>query len=160
MGSGNRRCAVALLVLALKLGVAGAASAACRADQVLLRGDWGTARFSIELADDDAERAQGLMNRESLASAAGMLFWYDAPVAPAFWMRNTLIPLDMIFLDARGRVVHVHANARPLDETPISGGPGVQAVLEINGGFAARLGIATGTELQHPLFGADAAWPC
>jgi len=75
-------------------------------------------------------------------------------------MRNTLIPLDMIFLDARGRVAHVHANARPLDETPISGGPGVQAVLEINGGFAARLGIAPGTEMLHPLFGADAAWPC
>ena len=136
------------------------AAAACRDDQVHLRGDWGTARFTVEVADDDGERAQGLMHREKLASAAGMLFWYDTPSAPAFWMRNTLIPLDMIFLDAKGRVVHVHENARPLDETPISGGPGVQAVLEINGGFAGRLGIAPGTELRHALFGSDAAWPC
>ncbi len=132
----------------------------CRSDQVHLRGAWGTARFSVEVADDDAERAEGLMHREKLASAAGMLFWYETPSAPAFWMRNTLIPLDMIFVDAQGRVVHVHDNARPLDETPISGGPGVQAVLEINGGFAARMGIATGSEMRHPLFGPQAAWPC
>jgi len=165
MGSRHRRAAVTLAVSAwvsvfAGLLLASSATAACNDDQVLLRGDWGTARFSVEVADDDAERAQGLMNRENLASAAGMLFWYETPSAPAFWMRNTLIPLDMIFLDPQGRVVHVHENARPLDETPISGGPGVQAVLEINGGFAGRLGIAPGTELQHSLFGSDAAWPC
>jgi uncharacterized membrane protein (UPF0127 family) len=76
-------------------------------------------------------------------------------------MRNTLIPLDMIFVRPDGVVQHVHAEAVPLDErTRISGGDGILAVLEINGGLAGRLGIAEGTEMRHPAFGPDAAWPC
>ncbi|MBL3551746.1 DUF192 domain-containing protein [Rhodovulum sulfidophilum] len=140
---------------------AGSAQAAeCAENRVDLRGDWGTARFTVELADDEAERALGLMNREHLAGSAGMLFIYPGPRRVAFWMENTLIPLDMIFLDAAGRVRRVAADAVPLDRTPIDGGPGILAVLEINGGLAARLGIVPGTELRHPAFGPDAAWPC
>jgi uncharacterized membrane protein (UPF0127 family) len=77
-----------------------------------------------------------------------------------FWMKNTLIPLDMIFADAAGRVTRVHAMAVPGDETPVEGGAGVQFVLEINGGLAERLGIAPGAELRHPAIGDGAAWPC
>ena len=109
------------------------AMAACRADQVEFRNANGVTRFSVEVADDATERAQGLMYREHMAAAAGMLFVYEQPQPASFWMRNTLIPLDMIFMDQTGTVRHVHANARPKDDTPIDGGDSVLAVLEING---------------------------
>jgi uncharacterized membrane protein (UPF0127 family) len=148
-------------VFILGLLAASAASAACTEGAVELRGDWGTARFNVEVADDPAERAQGLMNRPSMPASAGMLFLYDAPQRATFWMKNTLIPLDMIFLDETGTVTRVHANAVPLDETTIDGGPGVVAVLEINGGLAAAIGITEGSQLRHPgLDQAQAAWPC
>ena len=100
------------------------------------------------------------MHREKLASSAGMLFVYDAPQFVSFWMRNTLIPLDMIFLDETGVVQKVHENAIPLDETGIPGGDNIQYVLEINGGFAGRLGITEGSELRHPAIGDNASWSC
>lgn len=152
------------LIACLGLGVLllpGVGQAGCADDQVELRGDWGKARFSIEVADDPAERAQGLMNRASLPSSAGMLFIYEAPQHASFWMKNTLIPLDMIFVDPTGTVTRIHENAVPLDTTGIDGGDGVAAVLEINGGLARRLGITTGSEMRHPSFAsATAAWPC
>ena len=147
--------------LAVLLLSAVAASAACRDDTVELRGDFGTARFTDALADDPDERAQGLMNVPSMPTSQGMLFLYDAPQRATFWMRNTLIPLDMIFAGPDGVVRHVHANAVPLDETTIDGGPGIFAVLEINGGLAEKIGIAPGAELRHPGLDPDsAAWPC
>ncbi len=149
--------------LALAVWSAGAATAepACRDDQVQLRGDWGQARFTIELADDEAERAQGLMHRETMPQAAGMLFVYSETRSVGFWMKNTLIPLDMIFVDATGTVARVHSNAVPGDLTPIMGGADIKAVLEINGGLSQRMGIAPGTQVRHPSFAADrAAWGC
>ncbi|UOA27530.1 DUF192 domain-containing protein [Pseudosulfitobacter sp. DSM 107133] len=135
--------------------------AACSQGAVELRGDWGQARFNVEIADTDAERAKGLMHRTKMAQSAGMLFVYDRPRSMSFWMRNTLIPLDMLFIDAQGVVQNIHRNAIPLDETPIFGGENMLAALEINGGLAARLGITTGTQVRHPAFrDADAAWPC
>lgn len=125
-----------------------------------MRGPFGQARFNVEVADDGEERAQGLMFREKMARSSGMLFIYPAPQRASFWMKNTLIPLDMIFTDGSGRVTRVHSNAVPGDLTPIDGGEGVVAVLEINGGLAARMGIAPGAELRHPSFGDAAAWPC
>ncbi len=125
-----------------------------------LRGDWGQTRFTVEVADEPSERSRGLMHRPSMATSAGMLFVYDRPQFVSFWMRNTLIPLDMIFLDEAGRVKRIHENAVPLDETGIEGGEGIQYVLEINGGLAARLGITTGSELRHPAIGPEPAWPC
>ena len=143
------------------VSVAASSDPACREDQVQLRGDWGQARFSIELADDETERAKGLMNREVLPQSAGMLFVYDEPREAGFWMKNTLIPLDMIFLDETGTVVRVHANAVPGDLTPIMGGADIKAVLEINGGLAARMGIDAGTQLRHPSFAeGTASWGC
>lgn len=136
------------------------ASATCDVGRVDLRGDWGTARFSVEVADDPEERSLGLMNRDHMPASAGMLFVYERPQRAVFWMKNTLIPLDMIFLDAEGVVTHVHENAVPQDLTGIDGGDGVQYVLEINGGLAGRLGIGKGSELRHPAIGAEAAWPC
>lgn len=139
---------------------ADAGSAACSAGEVHLRGDWGTARFDVDLADDPAERAAGLMFVLNLPRTSGMLFVFEREKPVSFWMRDTLIPLDMIALDGTGTVTHVHAEAVPGDETSISLGRAVKFVLEINGGVAAELGIAKGTELRHPLVGPAAAWPC
>ena len=151
-------------VLSLSLAVFAARdlSAACRDDQVELRGDWGTARFRVALADTAAERAQGLMHVEQMPRMSGMLFVYDRPQSVSFWMENTLIPLDMIFVAADGVVRNVHANAIPLDRTSIPGGSDdIQYVLEVNGGVAADFGIAEGSELRHPAIDQDtAAWPC
>lgn len=149
-----------LAVLCLAAGASGA-SAECRPDVVSLRGGWGSTQFKVEIADSPEERAQGLMFRESMARGEGMLFVYEAPQHATFWMKNTLIPLDMIFADAAGRVTRVHHEAIPGDLTAIDGGEGVYAVLEINGGLAERYGIGPGSELQHPVFsGGPAAWGC
>ena len=132
----------------------------CREDAIDLRGDWGQARFAVDLADTAESRAKGLMFVESLPRGEAMLFAYDEPGPVSFWMRNTLIPLDMVFLSPEGVVTRVHENAVPGDETPIPGGDEVQYVLEINGGLAGRLGIAEGSEARHPRIGGGAAWPC
>ncbi|MGC8204031.1 DUF192 domain-containing protein [Aliiroseovarius sp. PTFE2010] len=133
----------------------------CRVDRVSLRGAFGTAHFRVEVADDAAERAQGLMHRDSLSATAGMLFVYPEPGRVAFWMRNTQIPLDLVFADESGRVTRVHHRAIPFDETPIDGGDGVSYVLEINGGMAAALGLDIGDELRHPdIRQTNAAWAC
>jgi len=152
---------VARLAVFVAMMAGPALAAECGEDQVHLKGDWGQARFSVEVADDRAERNRGLMNREKLPMSAGMLFVYNAPTSVSFWMRNTLIPLDMIFMDSTGTVQRVHSNAVPLDQTPIFGGNNIQYVLEINGGLAERMGIEVGSVLQHPAIDpARAAWPC
>jgi uncharacterized membrane protein (UPF0127 family) len=90
-----------------------------------------------------------------------MLFAYDRPQSVSFWMRNTLLPLDIIFIDEAGIVQKVHANAVPLDETPIFGGDSIQYVLEINGGLAKELGLGEGAILRHRVIPNDiAAWSC
>ena len=149
------------LAAALLAATAGSALANCEEARVDLRGDWGTARFSVELADAPEERSIGLMNRASMAKSAGMLFLYETSQPVAFWMENTLIPLDMIFMSADGVVQRIHENAVPLDRTLIPGGENILAVLEINGGMSALLGITVGSELRHPLLDQNiAAWPC
>ncbi|MCK0143843.1 DUF192 domain-containing protein [Aliiroseovarius sp. F20344] len=136
-------------------------AAECEPDRVSVRGPWGQAAFTIEVADDPRERAKGLMFREALPTTHGMLFLFEQPQQVGFWMKDTLIPLDMIFVQEDGTVSRVHHNAIPHDTTLIDGGAGVRAVLEVNGGIAARFGIDEGSELQHPAFDqADAAWPC
>ena len=121
----------------------------CSPTAVDIRGDWGQAHFNVEVADDAQEQARGLMFRETLSASAGMLFVYDSPRHARFWMKNTLIPLDMIFLDQTGLVLRIAENTRPLDETPIDGGEGVLMILEINGGMAKALGISAGSQLRH-----------
>jgi uncharacterized protein len=151
------------LVLAASLILPGAvlAEASCSADRVDLRWSGGSESFAVEVADTSEERAQGLMFRETLDPSAGMLFVYESPRQVRFWMKDTLIPLDMVFADPSGTVTRVHPNAVPLDETPIDGGTGVRFVLEINAGLAQRLGIEPGAVLRHPAIdAATAAWPC
>ena len=159
MGSGAQTRRIGLIGFCLLVWGQGA-SADCRASQLELRGDWGQARFSVEVADDPAEREQGLMHRESMSQSAGMVFVYETPRRVSFWMENTLIPLDMLFADETGTVTRIHENAVPLDRTGIDGGDQIQFVLEINGGLASRLGIEVGSQMRHPAIGAKASWPC
>lgn len=134
--------------------------ATCADDRITIKGDFGQATFSIDVADDARERAQGLMFVEQMPLLSGMLFVYERPQTVSFWMKNTLIPLDMLFASPRGEILHIHENAIPGDTTSITGGDGVQMVLEINGGLSTRLGIAVGDVMQHPSFGNDAILPC
>ena len=107
-------------------------------------------KFEVELATTPAEREQGLMFRKSLAPNAGMLFLYPDEQQVAFWMKNTLIPLDMLFLKADGSIARIAHDAVPLDETPIPSGTPVRAVLEVNGGTAQALGIKEGDKVDYP----------
>jgi len=110
-------------------------------------------KFEIDLALTDAERTRGLMFRDKLGPYEGMLFdfYQEAPVS--FWMKNTLIPLDMVFIAGDGTVRHIHANAKPLSTDAIPSAYPVRAVLEINGGSARLLGIKPGDKVKHPIFG-------
>lgn len=142
-------------------GTATSALEACQDSVIHLRGDWGEARFAIDVVDTPEDRSQGLMFVESMPRMSGMFFVYENAQTVSFWMKNTLIPLDMIFAGADGVVRRVHANAIPQDETAIPGGTQIQYVLEINGGVAAQLGINEGSEMRHPAISADvASWPC
>ncbi len=105
--------------------------------------------IDAELASTDLEKARGLMFRTEMGADEGMLFDYsDNPHVLSFWMKNTVIPLDIIFIDAERRVINVGANAVPYSEVPVvADGIGI-AVLELNGGRAAELGIGPGTQLD------------
>jgi uncharacterized membrane protein (UPF0127 family) len=152
---------LAALALVLALPATAAAQDACAPATLDLRDGDGTMRFQVEVVDDEAERSEGLMFRESLPPFGAMLFVYEMPQPVAFWMRNTLIPLDMLFFDGAGRLTRIHREAVPGDETPILGGTDIRYVLEINGGLAEELEIDVGAEIRHPsLDQTAAAWPC
>ncbi len=104
----------------------------------------------VEVADSDFLRRRGLMNRQRLPRGQGMLLLWKRPTMAAIWMKNTLVPLDIVFLDAEGRIVHVHEGARPGDLTPIAAGRPVLAVLEIGAGEARRLGLKKGDRAALP----------
>ena len=108
--------------------------------------------FQIELAISPQQTARGLMNRDELAADHGMLFVFNKPEIQTMWMKNTHIPLDMLFIDKAGRIKHIAPMARPYDEKVISSQVPVSFVLEINGGQAEKLGINVGDMLQHRLF--------
>ncbi len=110
-------------------------------------------QLEIELAASPEQRAQGLMFRRDLAPDAGMLFLYGREWPVSMWMKNTLIPLDMLFIDGGGRVVHIAERTVPQSLESVSAGRPVTAVLELNGGTAARLGLAPGDRLLYGAFG-------
>src|SRR6266481_5631933 len=113
----------------------------------------GPHHFTIEVAETPAQMEQGLMFRRTMAADAGMLFNYKTPTVATMWMHNTLIPLDMLFVDAQGRVVNIRERAVPESLDVIAAAAPVRAVIELNGGTAARLGIKPGDEVLHPIFG-------
>jgi uncharacterized membrane protein (UPF0127 family) len=145
-----------LLAVALLLaGAIGADPALADLKQSSLTIDTAAAsqRFTVDLAVSPEDQAQGLMFRRSLPRDAGMLFDFGKTRPAEFWMKNTLIPLDMVFIAADGHIADIHERAVPLSEATIESKVPVRAVLEVNGGTVARLGIKEGDLVHHPIFG-------
>jgi uncharacterized membrane protein (UPF0127 family) len=115
-------------------------------------GDGRRIGFRVERADTPAARAQGLMHREALPALHGMIFDFHTPQLVSFWMRDTPLPLDLLFLDEHGLIIAIHAMAEPFSETAIPSPAPVRAVLEINGGEAADLRLAVGDRVLHEIF--------
>ena len=161
---GRRALAFAMLALATGLLTAAPAQAwqarpkpaavapASKLDTVEILTSRGRAKFTVELALTKAEQARGLMFRKSLAPDRGMLFPYNPPQPTAFWMKNTLIPLDILYIGPDGRVLSIARNAVPHDVTPLPSGGLVRGVLEIPGGRAAQLGILPGDRVLNKIF--------
>jgi uncharacterized membrane protein (UPF0127 family) len=103
--------------------------------------------FRVEVAATPEQQARGLMFRTSMAPDEGMIFPMDPPRGASFWMRNTVIPLDLLFIAADGRILNIAANAMPYDESQLPSIGPVKAVLELNGGRAAQLGIVPGDKV-------------
>lgn len=113
----------------------------------------GSYDFSVELAVTPEQREQGLQGRRTLALGTGMLFDFKNSRPVYMWMKNTFISLDMLFIDAGGRVVNIAESTVPMSLATISSNGPVRAVFEINGGIARRLGIKPGDQVIHPMFG-------
>ena len=147
----------AILALALGLGLGLAltrAAAALAPGELTIETETGPRRFTVELAATEAERSRGLMFRRSMPADHGMLFDFATEQPVAFWMKNTPLPLDMLFIDKSGTVVRIAADTTPFSETPIPSGQPIRAVLELNAGTAQRLGIRPGARVRHPIFAA------
>ena len=122
---------------------------------LVLKTDSGPHNFTIELATTPAERELGLMYRRALPGDTGMLFLYDHPQPLTMWMRNTFIPLDMVFIGANGKVHRIESRTEPFSTQIISSEGAVQGVLELNAGTAATIGLKAGDEVVYPgLYGA------
>jgi hypothetical protein len=112
----------------------------------------GVHAFTVELADNDAAREKGLMFRKELPEGRGMLFDFHADAPVSFWMENTYIPLDMIFIRGDGSILRIAENTTPLSTKIIPSGGPVRAVLEVIGGTARKMGIAPGDKVASPIF--------
>ena len=138
------------LIRTLVLPLALLPLSACADDSRLVVHSGETAhQFTVEVVDNEQDRAQGLMFRTELAPDAGMLFDFNEARPVSFWMRNTFIPLDMIFIRTDGTIANIHVNARPQDPTSIPSDGPVEFVLEIPGGRSVELGIAAGDTVEH-----------
>jgi uncharacterized membrane protein (UPF0127 family) len=111
--------------------------------------------FEVEIAATPAQRGRGLMFRESMPADAGMLFLYSVEQPIRMWMKNTLLPLDMLFVAGDGRIVNIAENTTPLSEKVVGSGAPALGVIELNGGTARRLGIAPGDRVRHAAFTGD-----
>lgn len=158
-GGALRRLVLAAALLAAAAGLAQAgwrqvAVESFEQDRLtVVTEDGARHEFRVELALTPEEQSQGLMYRRSLDADAGMLFVYRPPQHVSMWMKNTPIPLDMLFIDADGDVVRVAERAVPMSRETIESGRPVKGVLELNGGTADRLGIGAGARVLHSAFG-------
>jgi uncharacterized membrane protein (UPF0127 family) len=112
----------------------------------------GSHEFLVEIARTEAQREHGLMFRRSMPQDRGMLFGFESERPVAMWMKNTYLPLDMIFIGRGGKVVGLAENTEPLSEKVIPSGAPAISVLEVNAGVAARIGLKVGDTVRHPLF--------
>jgi len=148
-----RRFLLSLLLLAVASGPAVAQLARFPTAPLTIMTAGGPRQFTVEVATTPEQMEQGLMFRRSLAPDSGMIFDFRTPSMAAMWMRNTLIPLDMLFVDAGGRIVNIHERAVPGSFDTIGAAAPVRAVVELNGGTASRLGIRPGDRVVFPIFG-------
>lgn len=119
----------------------------------------GRYRFRVWIADNEQSREHGLMFVRDLPADQGMLFLFDSPQFASFWMKNTHLPLDLVFIGADGRVVNIVHDTEPFSLAPIESAAPVKAVLEVLGGTAARVGLAAGDRVQHITIGGKAGDP-
>ncbi|MCF4098237.1 DUF192 domain-containing protein [Maritalea mediterranea] len=119
-------------------------------NKVVLRTDLGDIPITVEVVDTPESRRKGLMFRTKMPRDEGMLFDFKESREVSFWMRNTFIPLDMIFIDEQGVIKHIHQNAIPQDPTAIPSKYPVRFVLEINGGLSSQYGLKPGDQVRHP----------
>jgi uncharacterized membrane protein (UPF0127 family) len=153
--SGAVHWAALLFVAALLAAAAMPADAKVRVDKLwLVPASGQEVPIDIEVAEDPQEKAMGLMFRTELADNRGMLFPYSEARELSMWMRNTYIPLDMLFIRPDGVIHRIEVRAEPMSERIISSQGNVSAVLELPGGATERLGIKAGDRVRHPLFGA------
>jgi uncharacterized protein len=146
------RLAAVALFAALVFGLFASARAS-GTDTIEIVGGSGVHPFSVELASNDAERERGLMYRKSLPEGHGMLFDFGYPQPTAFWMHNTYIPLDIIFIAPDGHIIRIAENAKPMNDSLIPSGGLVRGVLEVIGGTARKLGIKAGDKVTGSIFG-------
>ncbi|MFZ3227428.1 MAG: DUF192 domain-containing protein [Xanthobacteraceae bacterium] len=145
--------AAIVLVAGCALPVAQTPASAAAQDTIEIVTSSGVHAFSVELATNDAERARGLMFRKSLPEGHGMLFDFQTEQPVQFWMRNTYIPLDMIFIRGDGRVLNIAQNATPLSDALIPSAGPVRGVLEVIAGTARKYHIAPGDRVTGSFFG-------
>jgi uncharacterized membrane protein (UPF0127 family) len=143
-------CFASIVVLAC---CAFAPARAAGTDTIEIVSGNGVHPFSVELASDEAERERGLMYRKSLPEGHGMLFDFGFPQPVAFWMHNTYISLDMLFISTDGHIIRVAENAKPMTDTLIPSGGMVRGVLEVIAGTAHKLGIKAGDRVTGSIFG-------
>jgi uncharacterized membrane protein (UPF0127 family) len=148
----SRRTASTAIALLFLAGGLTPPAEAIRREELKLHTARGVRVINTEITETQEEKALGLMFRTSLADDAGMLFFYDTPQEVTMWMRNTYIPLDMVFIRADGTVHRIEAWTQPFSESIISSGPNVVACLELAGGAAERLGLKPGDRVEHTLF--------
>ena len=143
----------AMLTLAVVgLMAAGGVSGAAERNTIEIASRTGVHLFSVEFVDNDKDRAQGLMYRKSLPEGQGMLFDFKKDQDVAFWMENTYISLDMIFIRGDGTIARIEQNTTPLSTRNIPSGGPVRGVLEVIAGTVKKLGIAPGDKVAHPIF--------
>ena len=146
------RLAAILIVACATLAIAGSARAAGQGTLEIVSAS-GVHAFNVEVANTEQERERGLMFRKSLPPGQGMLFDFFADQPVSFWMHNTYVSLDMIFIRSDGRIMHIAENAKPMSDDLIPSGAPVRAVLEVVAGTARELGIKPGDKVVNPIFG-------
>lgn len=140
-----------VLLFIFFLNCSGSSSLTFQTTDVTLVTTQGNIVVTAEIADTAAKRTQGLMNRHELAENSGMLFVFDSEDVQSFWMKDTYISLDMIFISANQQIVFIERNTTPLSETTISPTTPAQYVLEVNAGFSDAHGVSVGNTVQFTL---------
>jgi uncharacterized membrane protein (UPF0127 family) len=149
---GVRQLTRVLVVLLVAVVPARAQQVAFETDLLRIESAGKVHEFEVELAETPGQRGRGLMFRTEMAADHGMLFDFEPPKVASMWMRNTYLPLDMLFIRGDGTISSIAADTTPLSDTVIRSQEPVAAVLELNAGTAANLGIRPGDRVVHPWF--------